>query len=288
MISARACWATGAATPSTRRSGRSTSIRPQWWSAWSASLRWTALSRRAAGCALHFPANAKRGPVVLHWFDGPQDWTKVGPHRPVRRGARRQPGPRLLDGRHQGDARLRHPCGRSDILPDEVRTELEAKPPPELVPARRGRPVPRVDQRHQAGRAGAGLELRVRGPLDRDHPARGAGAALSTRASNGMPRRVASPTTRSSTPSSRSRSARAGPTARPYVQPLRIKPSRLPARPVGWRRRLLTSRGVRSRAARPGRAGTGGRRGSPGAPSACRWRCRSGTCRPACRRQAMP
>ena len=26
----------------------------------------------------HFPANAKRGPVVLHWFDGPQDWTTVG------------------------------------------------------------------------------------------------------------------------------------------------------------------------------------------------------------------
>ena len=26
----------------------------------------------------HFPANDKRGPVVLDWFDGPQDWSKVG------------------------------------------------------------------------------------------------------------------------------------------------------------------------------------------------------------------
>ena len=26
----------------------------------------------------HFPAKAKRGPVVLNWFDGPQDWSKVG------------------------------------------------------------------------------------------------------------------------------------------------------------------------------------------------------------------
>jgi hypothetical protein len=26
----------------------------------------------------HFPAKGKRGPVTLYWFDGPQDWTKVG------------------------------------------------------------------------------------------------------------------------------------------------------------------------------------------------------------------
>ncbi len=26
----------------------------------------------------HFPAKGKRGPVSLYWFDGPQDWTKVG------------------------------------------------------------------------------------------------------------------------------------------------------------------------------------------------------------------
>ncbi|MBT8044578.1 MAG: Gfo/Idh/MocA family oxidoreductase, partial [Verrucomicrobiae bacterium] len=26
----------------------------------------------------HFPAKGKRGPVVLNWFDGPQDWSKVG------------------------------------------------------------------------------------------------------------------------------------------------------------------------------------------------------------------
>ena len=26
----------------------------------------------------HFPATANRGPVTLEWFDGPQDWTKIG------------------------------------------------------------------------------------------------------------------------------------------------------------------------------------------------------------------
>jgi hypothetical protein len=26
----------------------------------------------------HFPAKGKRGPVTLYWFDGPQDWSKVG------------------------------------------------------------------------------------------------------------------------------------------------------------------------------------------------------------------
>ena len=26
----------------------------------------------------HFPAKGRRGPVTLYWFDGPQDWTRVG------------------------------------------------------------------------------------------------------------------------------------------------------------------------------------------------------------------
>jgi predicted dehydrogenase len=33
----------------------------------------------ASHIRFHFPANAKRGPVVLDWFDGPQDWNRVAP-----------------------------------------------------------------------------------------------------------------------------------------------------------------------------------------------------------------
>jgi predicted dehydrogenase len=126
-----------------------------------------------------FPANAKRGPVVLHWFDGPQDWSKVG--RIDRFGAEHaaQPGPGLLDGRHQGDDRLRHPCGRIDDSARRTAHRAAGQAAAGTRAPRRGRPVPGVDQRHQADRAGAGLEFRVRGPLDRDHPARGAGPALS-------------------------------------------------------------------------------------------------------------
>ncbi|MBM3459049.1 MAG: gfo/Idh/MocA family oxidoreductase, partial [Armatimonadetes bacterium] len=32
----------------------------------------------ASHIRFHFPAKAARGPVTLDWFDGPQDWTRVG------------------------------------------------------------------------------------------------------------------------------------------------------------------------------------------------------------------
>jgi predicted dehydrogenase len=56
----------------------------------------------------HFAAKGSRGPVTLEWFDGPQDWKKVG--RIEKFGAEhgRASRPRLLGGRHEGHAWLRH------------------------------------------------------------------------------------------------------------------------------------------------------------------------------------
>jgi predicted dehydrogenase len=88
----------------------------------------------------HFPANAKRGPVVLNWFDGPQDWPKVGPIG--RFGAEH--------GAHLGRAcwmvgtKGMIGCGTHagppTILPGELRAEWQAKPPAPTIPRVAGGP----------------------------------------------------------------------------------------------------------------------------------------------------
>jgi predicted dehydrogenase len=87
-----------------------------------------------------FPANAKRGPVVLHWFDGPQDWSKVG--RIDRFGAEHAAslGRACWMVGTKGMIGCDTHAGGSTILPAELRTELQAKPPPELVPRVAGGP----------------------------------------------------------------------------------------------------------------------------------------------------
>jgi predicted dehydrogenase len=87
-----------------------------------------------------FPANAKRGPVVLHWFDGPQDWAKVG--RIDRFGAEHAAslGRACWMVGTKGMIGCDTHAGGSTILPAELRTELQAKPPPELVPRVAGGP----------------------------------------------------------------------------------------------------------------------------------------------------
>lgn len=87
-----------------------------------------------------FPANAKRGPVVLHWFDGPQDWTKVG--RIDRFGADHAAhmGRACWMVGTKGMIGCDTHAGSSTILPADLRAELQAKPPPELVPRVAGGP----------------------------------------------------------------------------------------------------------------------------------------------------
>lgn len=88
----------------------------------------------------HFPANAKRGPVVLHWFDGPQDWTKVG--RIDRFGADNAAylGRACWMVGTKGMIGCDTHAGSSTILPVELRAELQAKPVAETIPRIAGGP----------------------------------------------------------------------------------------------------------------------------------------------------
>ena len=88
----------------------------------------------------HFPAKGGRGPVKLDWFDGPQDWSKVG--RIDRFGAE--------DATHLGRAcwmvggkgllGCGTHAGPPTILPGEVRGAWQANPPEETIPRVAGGP----------------------------------------------------------------------------------------------------------------------------------------------------
>lgn len=88
----------------------------------------------------HFPAKNQRGPVTLDWFDGPQDWTKIG--RIERFGAEHAAhlglacwivgSKGLLGcGTHAGEPR---------ILPEELSVEWKTKPPSQTIPRVAGGP----------------------------------------------------------------------------------------------------------------------------------------------------
>jgi predicted dehydrogenase len=81
----------------------------------------------------HFPAKGQRGPVTLDWFDGPQDWTKVG---------------RIDQFGAENAAHLGRACwmvgskgmlgcgthaGAPILLPNEVRSAWKANPPPKSI-----------------------------------------------------------------------------------------------------------------------------------------------------------
>lgn len=88
----------------------------------------------------HFAAKGTRGPVKLDWFDGPQDWTKVG---------------RIEKFGAEHAAHLDRACwmvgskgllgcgthaGVPVILPDELRAEWKARPPEPSLPRVAGGP----------------------------------------------------------------------------------------------------------------------------------------------------
>jgi hypothetical protein len=88
----------------------------------------------------HFPAKGQRGPVTLDWFDGPQDWTKVG---------------RIDQFGAENAAHLGRACwmvgskgmlgcgthaGAPILLPNEVRSEWKNNPPPKSIPRVAGGP----------------------------------------------------------------------------------------------------------------------------------------------------
>lgn len=82
----------------------------------------------------HFPAKGSRGPVTLDWFDGPQDWSKVG---------------RIDKFGAENAAHLGRACwmvgtkgmlgcgthaGAPLILPDDLRNQWKANPPAVTIP----------------------------------------------------------------------------------------------------------------------------------------------------------
>ena len=88
----------------------------------------------------HFPAKNARGPVTLDWFDGPQDWKKVG---------------RIDSFGAEHAAHLGRACwmvgtkgllgcgthaGPPAILPEDVRTAWAANPPAKTIPRVQGGP----------------------------------------------------------------------------------------------------------------------------------------------------
>lgn len=88
----------------------------------------------------HFAAKGNRGPVVLHWFEGRQDWTKVG---------------RIGKFGAENAAHLGRACwmvgtkgmigcgthaGAPAILPNDVRTAWQTQPPAASIPRVEGGP----------------------------------------------------------------------------------------------------------------------------------------------------
>jgi predicted dehydrogenase len=94
----------------------------------------------ASHLRFHFPAKGARGPVTLDWFDGPQDWTKVG---------------RIDAFGVEHAAHLGRACwmvgtkgllgcgthaGPPTLMPEEVREGWKTNPPPKTIPRVQGGP----------------------------------------------------------------------------------------------------------------------------------------------------
>ena len=77
---------------------------------------------------------------MLHWFDGPQDWSRVG--RIDRFGVEHAAslGRACWMVGTKGVIGCDTHAGGSTILPAELRQEVQAKPPPELIPRVAGGP----------------------------------------------------------------------------------------------------------------------------------------------------
>jgi predicted dehydrogenase len=87
-----------------------------------------------------FPANAKRGPLALHWFDGPQDWSKVG--RIEKFGAEHAAhlGRACWMVGTKGMIGCGTHAGTPVIVPNDLRKEWQANPPAQTIPRVAGGP----------------------------------------------------------------------------------------------------------------------------------------------------
>ena len=88
----------------------------------------------------HFPANSKRGPVVLHWFDGPQDWGVVGRIEKFGADHAAHLGRACWMVGTKGMIGCGTHAGAPLILPNDLRKEWQANPPPQSIPRVAGGP----------------------------------------------------------------------------------------------------------------------------------------------------
>ncbi len=88
----------------------------------------------------HFPAKGRRGPVTLYWFDGPQDWTKVG--RIDKFGAEHAAhlGRACWIVGTKGMLGCGTHAGEPTILPDDLRGQWKDSPPAQAIPRVSGGP----------------------------------------------------------------------------------------------------------------------------------------------------
>jgi predicted dehydrogenase len=88
----------------------------------------------------HFPANAKRGPVVLNWFEGRQDWSKVGRIEKFGADNAAHLGRACWMVGTKGMIGCGTHAGAPAILPGDLRSEWTANPPAESIPRVAGGP----------------------------------------------------------------------------------------------------------------------------------------------------
>jgi predicted dehydrogenase len=81
-----------------------------------------------------FPANDRRGPVTLDWFDGPQDWSKVGRIEKFGADHAAHLGRACWMVGSKGMIGCGTHAGPPTIEPVELRKQWQAAPPPESIP----------------------------------------------------------------------------------------------------------------------------------------------------------
>jgi hypothetical protein len=94
----------------------------------------------ASHIKFHFAAKGNRGPVVLDWFDGPQDWTKVGRIDQFEADHAAYLGRACWMVGTKGLLGCGTHAGAPLIAPGDLRKQWQASPPAQTIPRVAGGP----------------------------------------------------------------------------------------------------------------------------------------------------